>query len=51
MKNSFNRLNFNFERKNKEIGMCTDEAAVNHAVYNQLFPSIYQCFVFPARSS
>ena len=36
MKNSFNKLNFNFERKNKEIGMCSDEAAVNHAVYNQL---------------
>ena len=40
MKNSFNRLNFNFERKNKEIGMCTDEAAVNHAVYNQLLDEL-----------
>ena len=36
MKNSFNKLNFNFEHKNKEIGMCSDEAAENHAVYNQL---------------
>ena len=36
LKNSFNKLNFNFERKNKEIGMYSDEAAVNHAVYNQL---------------
>ena len=34
MKNSFNK--FNFERKNKEIGMCSDGAAVNCAVYNQL---------------
>ena len=36
MKNSINKLTFNFERKNKEIGMCSDGAAVNHAVYNQL---------------
>ena len=36
MKNSINKLNFNFERKNKEIGMCSDGAAVNRAVYNQL---------------
>ena len=36
MKNSFNKLNFNFERKNKEIGMLSDRAAVNCAVYNQL---------------
>ena len=36
MKNSINKLNFNFESKNKEIGMCSDGAAVNHAVYNQL---------------
>ena len=36
MKNSINKLNFNFERKNKEIGMCSDGTAVNHAVYNQL---------------
>ena len=36
MKNSFNKLNFNFEHKNKEIGMCSEGAAVNHAVYNQL---------------
>ena len=34
LKNSFNKLNFNFERKNKEIGMRSDGAAVNHAVYN-----------------
>ena len=34
MKNSFNK--FNFELKNKEIGMCSDGAAVNCAVYNQL---------------
>ena len=32
MKNSFNKLNFNFEHKNKEIGMCSEGAAV----YNQL---------------
>ena len=36
MKNSFNKSNFNFERKNKEIVMCSDGAAVNRAVYNQL---------------
>ena len=36
MKNSINKLNFNFERKSKEIGMCSDGAAVNRAVYNQL---------------
>ena len=36
MKNPFNKLNFNFECKNKEIGMCSNGAAVNHAVYNQL---------------
>ena len=35
MKNSINKLTFNFESKNKEIGMCSD-GAVNHAVYNQL---------------
>ena len=26
----------NFEHKNKEIGMCSEGAAVNRAVYNQL---------------
>ena len=36
MKNSFNKLNFNFEHKNKEIGMCSEGVAVNRAVYNQL---------------
>ena len=36
MKNSFNKLNFNFERKNKEIDMCGDRAAVYCAVYNRL---------------
>ena len=36
MKNSFNKLNFNFEHKNKEICTCSDEAPVNCAVYNQL---------------
>ena len=36
MKNPFYKLNFNFECKNKEIGMCSDGAAVNRAVYKQL---------------
>ena len=37
MKNSFNKLNLNFERKSKKIiGMCSDGAAVNRAVCNQL---------------
>ena len=36
MKNSFNKLNFNFEHKNKQIDTCSDEAAVNCAVYNPL---------------
>ena len=40
MKNSFNKLNFNFERKNKEIGMRSDGAAVNRAVYNQLIDEL-----------
>ena len=36
MKNSFNKSNFNFDRQNKEISTCSDGAAVNRAVYNQL---------------
>ena len=32
MKNSFNKLNFNFEPKNKEIRMCSNGATVNRAV-------------------
>ena len=40
MKNSFNKLNFNFECKNKEIGVCSDGAAVNRAVYNQLIDEL-----------
>ena len=36
MKNSFNKLNFKFERKNKEIDVCSDGVTVNRAVYNQL---------------
>ena len=40
MKNSFNKFNFNFKRKNKEIGMCSDGAAVNRAVYDQLIDKL-----------
>ena len=40
MKNSFNKLYFNPERKNKEIGMCSDGAAVNRPVYNQLIDEL-----------
>ena len=51
MKNSFNKLNF--ERKNKEIVMCSDRAAVNRAVYNQLVdelgPQYLSMFFLPHR--
>ena len=36
MEKSLSKMNFNFERKDKEIGMCSDGAAVNRAVYNLL---------------
>ena len=34
MRNSIDKMGFTFERKSKEIGMCSDSAAVNRAVYN-----------------
>lgn len=36
MENSISKMNFNFERKDKEIGICSDGASVNRAVYNLL---------------
>ena len=36
MGNSIDKMGFTFERKNKEIGMCSDSAAINRAVYNLL---------------
>ncbi len=36
MENSLSKMNFNLERKDKEIGMCSDSAAVNRAIYNLL---------------
>lgn len=36
MENSLSKMNFNFQRKDKEIGMGSDGASVNRAVYNLL---------------
>jgi predicted DNA binding CopG/RHH family protein len=36
MEHSLSKMNFNFERKDKEIGMCSDGASVNPAVYKPL---------------
>ena len=36
MENSISKMNFNFECRDKEIGMCSDDALVNGAVYNLL---------------
>ena len=36
MENSLSKMNINFQRKDKEIGMCSDGASVNRAVYNLL---------------
>ena len=36
MGNSIDKMGFTFERKKKEIGMCSDSSAVNRAVYNLL---------------
>ena len=36
MENSVSKMNFNFEIRDKEIGMCSDGASVNGAVYNLL---------------
>lgn len=38
MENSISKMKCNFARKKKEIGMCSDGAAVNKAVYNLLEP-------------
>ena len=38
MENSISKMKFNFPRKQKEIGMCSDGAAVNNAVYDLLVP-------------
>ena len=36
MENLLSKMNFTFQRKDKEIGMCSDGASVNRAVYNLL---------------
>ena len=38
--NSVSKMKFNFERKSKEIGMCTDAAAVNVKLYKLLKPDM-----------
>ena len=36
LSNSVNKMGFNFSRNDKEIGMCTDSAAVNRALHRLL---------------
>lgn len=38
--NSISKMNFAFERKTKEVGMCSDGAAVNVALYNLVKPTM-----------
>ena len=36
MKSSFGKLKLEFDRKEKEIGLCSDSARVNISLYNQI---------------
>ena len=36
MDNAVSKMKFNFKQSEKEIGMCSDGAMVNHSVYNLL---------------